>query len=127
MAKSVIRKPWGKEHIHYISDDGKIQFKTLHINNGEMTSLSYHKNREEIVFPLDSNAILNTGEKDIKLKSHFSQKINSGKVHRYKASGGNTVLAELDCGDLEDIIRVEDKYGRVLNGNGVKKEEKKSV
>ena len=53
------------------------------------------------------------------------QKINSGKIHRYKASGGNTVLAELDCGDPLDIIRVEDKYNRELgNGNGVKKTKK---
>ena len=125
MSKSVIKKPWGKVHIHYESPDGKVQFKTLHINNGECTSLAYHKNRDEIIFPLDSNALLNNGEKDIKLKQHFMQKINSGKIHRYKASGGNTVLAELDCGDPLDIIRVEDKYNRELgNGNGVKKTKK---
>ena len=125
MSKSVIKKPWGKEHIWYTSEDGKVQFKTLHINSGEQTSLQYHKNKVEIVFPLDANAILDDGEKQKKLKPHFSQQINSGKVHRYKAAGGSTVLAELNCGDDEDIIRIEDKYGRVTKEIPV--EEKKNV
>ena len=124
MPKSIVKKPWGKEKIWYVSDDEKVQFKTLHINAGEQTSLQYHRNKVEIVFPLDANAILDDGGKQKKLKPHFSQQINSGKVHRYKAVGGPTVLAELNCGDDTDIVRIEDKYGRVLNGNGVKEVKK---
>jgi mannose-6-phosphate isomerase-like protein (cupin superfamily) len=114
------KKPWGKESITHIKDG--IQFKILHINKGEETSLQYHKNKCEAIIPLDNNCTVEYANiidlqnkqlhKKVPLKKGIIYLINSNHIHRFIAENNDTELAELSNGPDGDICRVEDKYHR---------------
>ena len=114
------KKPWGSEKI--IFKKYGIQFKILRINKGEETSLQYHKHKTEAIVPLDNNAFIEYSSivdfenkekpRRVRLIKGVAYIINYMHVHRFVAGEENTQLAELSNGSDEDIIRLDDKYGR---------------
>lgn len=102
---------WGFESVHTINED-KITIKTFLILDGECTSLQFHKNRDEFWYAISPVKIVNNGE--IFLKGRESIYITRLKKHRIIGVGMSLVV-EISYGDFseEDIVRLEDKYGRV--------------
>ena len=111
-----IDKPWGHEIIWAETDSyvGKI----LHIEEGEQLSLQYHELKEETLYCQSGRLELEVAEQvggDLRvviLEPGQVQHIPPRTVHRMRALCTCDVL-EVSTPYLDDVIRLEDRYGRV--------------
>lgn len=103
---------WGFESVHAINRD-ELTIKTLLLLDGEATSLQFHKNRDEFWFAITPVKIVK-GEDEILLEGGKTAGIPREKKHRLVGIDMSWVV-EVSYGDFseEDIVRLEDKYGRV--------------
>ena len=107
-------RPWG---YYQVFDTGKnFQVKKLVINPGQQTSLQFHLNRDEywIVVQGTGRYILDSTIHN--LCPGISAFIPRGSLHRIIGNQEEPlIIIEVWVGDLlseEDIIRIEDDYGR---------------
>jgi mannose-6-phosphate isomerase-like protein (cupin superfamily) len=108
-----VAKPWGYELI--FAKTGKYVGKILHINRGESLSLQYHEMKEETLFVVGGELEL-TVESDgdrrvIPLRAGEAFHIPPRLIHRMKAIE-DTDVAEVSTPELDDVVRLEDRYGR---------------
>jgi mannose-6-phosphate isomerase len=115
-----VEKPWGYEDRWAITDNylGKI----LHINAGHRLSLQYHNVKDETIYVLKGSLLLVIGphyqhtktETGIKvvLNEGDSQHIGSGMIHRYCADKEDVTLIEVSTAEIDDVVRLQDDYGR---------------
>ena len=109
-----VDKPWGHEEIfaeteHYV---GKILF----IREGEALSLQYHEIKEETLRVLDGELELVTGKDADSLETHRLGPgavfhIDPGTLHRM-VGASDCRLLEVSTNHLEDVVRLDDRYGR---------------
>ncbi len=112
-------KPWGHEVI-FAGLDGKYVGKILHITAGHALSLQYHRQKDETMSVLSGAALVEHGPSaDALVSQHLGPgdtiHLPPGAVHRITAITDLT-LAEVSTaqsGWREDVVRLEDKYGRV--------------
>ena len=108
-----VHKPWGHELIwaHAERYVGKI----LHINAGHALSLQYHRRKDETIHLLSGSMRLEydrgKGRREVVLRPGESVRIVPGMVHRMVALEECEVL-EASTPELEDVVRLEDRYGR---------------
>lgn len=106
-----VEKPWGHEIIwaetlNYVG-------KLLHINAGKRLSKQYHMIKEETVYVL--KGVLYNYEDDgtiTKVLPGNSLHINVGQIHRFGANESHVEIIEVSTPYLEDVVRLEDDYGR---------------
>ncbi len=109
-----VPKPWGYELIYAKTKDyvGKI----LHINRGEALSLQYHEVKEETLYVVAGELLLtvewNGDRREMRLRKGEAFHIPPRMIHRMEAIV-DTDLAEVSTPHLEDVVRLEDRYGRV--------------
>jgi mannose-6-phosphate isomerase len=111
-------KPWGHEVI-FAARDGKYVGKILHVVAGHSLSLQYHHEKEETISVLSGAAIVEYGPSaDALTSQHFGPgdtiHLPPGALHRITAITDMT-FAEASTaapGWREDVVRLEDKYGR---------------
>ncbi len=111
-------RPWGQYIV--ISDNEEYKTKELTINSNESISLQYHKHRTEIWYILDgSGEYVNQESSDnivpVKYNTGDVIEIPVGNIHKITADT-LTRIFEIQIGDYfgeDDIIRLEDKYGRI--------------
>ncbi len=110
-----VDKPWGSELIWALSEEycGKI----LTVDEGEALSLQYHEVKDESWYVLEGRATLELGTTDADLES---SELNVGDALRFKPGTRHRVTAierfrilEVSTPQLDDVVRVEDRYGRV--------------
>jgi len=101
-------RPWGRYDIVK-------QRKIIKIKPNQELSLQYHENREEFWVIAEGKGIIIKDKEEIECKKGDKFHFKKGTVHRAKAFEEGLVIKELSKGivDEEDIIRLEDKYGRV--------------
>ena len=110
-----VEKPWGHELIWARTE--KYVGKTLFLKAGESLSLQFHKVKDEAWYVF-------SGRAEIELGSPGQGMLNSeivgagaafhfppGTVHRVTAVEDTTIL-EVSTPELDDIVRLEDRYGR---------------
>ena len=110
-----VDKPWGHELIWALTDDycGKILFITA----GESMSLQFHREKDESWLIHSGRAEVEMAEPGQKLTSSevvgpgAALRITPGTVHRVNALEDTTIL-EVSTPQVEDVVRLEDKYGR---------------
>ena len=108
-----VDKPWGHELIwaHTDSYVGKV----LHIDEGESLSLQYHERKDEafLVHEGTLELVLGAGEEQRveTLTAGQSRHIPPGTVHRFRAVT-DCSLFEVSTPELQDVVRLEDDYGR---------------
>jgi mannose-6-phosphate isomerase-like protein (cupin superfamily) len=110
-----IEKPWGYELIWALSDDycGKILF----VRAGHSLSLQFHREKDESWLVQDGRAKVELGAVgDSVLKEEVvgpgaAFRFRPGTVHRVTALEDTTIL-EASTPQLEDVVRLEDAYGR---------------
>lgn len=106
-----VDKPWGYEIRWAIND--KYLGKTLHINAGERLSLQYHEQKDETIYVLDGTAIVQLDGRTHILSQGESLRIQPGQIHRFCAPKETYVkLIEVSTPEIDDVVRVEDDYGR---------------
>lgn len=115
----MIEKPWGLEEILY--QDHHFVTKRITINYGQRTSLQYHKEKTECLVVESGVLELDLEEGNISTSIMFqTHRLYRGQtvtiapkqVHRLKSYGGPVVLIETSTNHLDDVVRLEDDYGR---------------
>lgn len=111
-------KPWGHELI-FASVDGKYVGKIIHVSAGHALSLQYHERKEETSTVLSGAALIEHGPSaDALTSQHFGPgdtiHLPPGVLHRITAITDLTFVeaSTAQPGWREDVVRLEDKYGR---------------
>tara|TARA_S200000501_G_C20345476_1_gene535257 strand:+ start:235 stop:582 length:348 start_codon:yes stop_codon:yes gene_type:complete len=107
---SIIDKPWGSEEIIYISD--KYCVKKLILHKGEMCSYQYHNIKTETITVLEGIMKLQIENDYIDLNPGNSYTILPKQKHRMIATDNNVIYIESSSPELDDVVRLEDKYSR---------------
>jgi mannose-6-phosphate isomerase len=110
-----VEKPWGWELIWADADAyvGKILF----IRAGHSLSLQFHREKDESWYVQSGRAELELGNvgdavlnKEV-IATGASFRYRPGTVHRVTALEDTTIL-EVSTPHLDDVVRLEDRYGR---------------
>jgi len=109
-----VEKPWGYEVIW--ARTGRYVGKILHINPGHVLSLQYHNHKDESIYVLKGEIILRL-ERSGKLTEQRMRQgdafhIEPKLVHQFEAVA-DTDLLEASTPELDDVVRLKDRYGRV--------------
>jgi mannose-6-phosphate isomerase len=110
-----VEKPWGWELIWAVADDyvGKVLF----VKAGESLSLQFHREKDESWYVQSGRAQLELGDAgQAILNSEVVAegacfRYRPGTVHRITALEDTTIL-EVSTPHLDDVVRLEDRYGR---------------
>jgi mannose-6-phosphate isomerase len=118
-ATTRVEKPWGYEHIYAITPDycGKLLF----VRAGESLSMQLHRRKDETIYVHSGRARFEIGESADQLEAAVvgpedSFRIRPGVVHRVLALD-DTLLLEVSTPHLDDVVRLEDRYGRAGGGS----------
>jgi len=110
--KTIVDKPWGYEIIWAKTDN--YAAKLLHINKSHKLSLQFHKKKEETIYVTKGILHLVYGTELIVMKPGESQHIPANTIHRMIATDEEDVeVMEVSTPFLDDIVRIEDDYGRI--------------
>jgi len=121
-------KPWGEEIWFAYTD--KYAGKILKVKKGHRYSLQYHEKKQEtqyiysgkVKFSYGTDAsnlqveILNTGDKI---------DVHPYTIHRLEAIEDSEIF-EVSTPELDDVVKIDDDYGRSGKGNNEKLDEKLS-
>ena len=110
-----VEKPWGHELIWAKTEDyaGKLLF----VRAGQALSLQFHREKDESWYVLEGRAELQLGAAGEAVLSTevvgpgAAFRFRPGTVHRVRAVEDTTIL-EVSTPQLDDIVRLEDEYGR---------------
>ncbi len=109
-----VEKPWGRfeQYTHNVPSTVKI----ITVVPGGVLSSQYHHKRDELWVTLDAGAKVELGEEVLYPSPGEKLYIPRETVHRLSCVGERAVrILEVSLGhfDEEDIVRLEDLYGRV--------------
>jgi mannose-6-phosphate isomerase len=110
-----VEKPWGYELVWAHTDVyvGKVLF----VRAGESLSLQYHHEKDESWLVQGGRASLELGEVDhdsleaAEIAAGDCFHFPPGTVHRVTALEDTTIV-EVSTTELDDVVRLEDAYGR---------------
>jgi mannose-6-phosphate isomerase len=111
-----VEKPWGYELIWALSEIycGKILF----VRGGQALSLQYHELKDESWYVQEGRAELELaavggGERQLReIVPGDCLRLRPRTLHRVRALE-DTLILEVSTPQLEDVVRLEDDYGRV--------------
>jgi mannose-6-phosphate isomerase-like protein (cupin superfamily) len=109
-----VGKPWGYELRFAITD--RYLGKVIHVHRGEMLSLQYHERKDETL-------LMTQGRMDLQLEGEdgamHTLRLEPGHVVRIAPGRKHRMVAVEDCEffevsspEIDDVVRLEDKYGR---------------
>jgi mannose-6-phosphate isomerase-like protein (cupin superfamily) len=117
----IIEKPWGYEVIWAKDDVAGYVGKELFIGAGKRLSQQYHKfkvetlrvvqGRVKVYFFGDMCNITREPSATHFLISRMSLHIPNGVVHRIEALVDSSII-EVSSREIDDVVRLEDDYGR---------------
>jgi mannose-6-phosphate isomerase len=110
-----VEKPWGWELIWAVADAyvGKVLF----VRAGESLSLQFHREKDESWYIESGRVRLELGDVGQEVldaeivAAGACFRYRPGTVHRVTALEDTTIL-EVSTPHLEDVVRLEDRYGR---------------
>ena len=109
-----VDKPWGYELRWAITD--RYAGKVLHVNKGEALSLQYHERKDEYQYVIRGAVDVELGVEGGELTTRRMKvgdtlHITPGTRHRITAVQ-DTDIVEISTPELDDVVRLEDRYGR---------------
>ena len=109
-----VEKPWGYE-LHWAKTDRYVG-KVLHIKAGHALSLQYHNIKDETIYVHTGKMQFEIGPQGGPLVTRVmgpgdSVHVRPLTVHRMTAIEDCDLL-EVSTPELEDVVRLEDRYGR---------------
>jgi mannose-6-phosphate isomerase-like protein (cupin superfamily) len=108
-----VPKPWGEEII--FAHTRRYAGKVLRVRAGESLSLQYHERKEETLY-LYAGRVKASLESDGRSEDRVLEPgealhLPPGTRHRLEATE-DAVLFEVSTPELDDVVRLEDRYGR---------------
>jgi mannose-6-phosphate isomerase-like protein (cupin superfamily) len=113
MNPETTKKPWGS-FTRYTNNEVST-VKILCVNKGEEFSLQYHSHRDEFWKILKGHPEITINDQKHYPEEGEEFQIKAGIDHRINAPKDDVVVLEISKGEFDenDIVRIEDKYGRV--------------
>ena len=109
-----VHRPWGTYTV--LEEGPRFKIKRIVVKPGASLSLQYHHRRSEHWVVVSGQAKIVNGEREIILEADQSSYIPAGTAHRLANPGKvDCVMIEVQSGDYlgeDDIVRLEDNYGR---------------
>lgn len=107
-------KPWGSEELLVETD--RYAAKILTIMPQHRLSRQYHEKKDETIYVIGGTLCLELGEGDdsnmIFLQVGECYRIPPGTIHRFGSWTGIVKLFEVSTPELDDVVRLQDDYGR---------------
>jgi mannose-6-phosphate isomerase len=90
--------------------------KILHVKAGHALSLQYHRKKDEVIYLVRGAMLFQAGPSADELEDYHMEEgqsfhIRTGTVHRMTAHTDVDIL-EASTNHLDDVVRLEDRYGR---------------
>jgi len=110
-----VDKPWGWELIW--ADTDRYVGKVLFVKAGESLSLQFHRVKDESWYVQSGRAKIELGDageailKEEVVSAPAFFRFRPGTVHRVSAIEDTTII-EVSTPHLDDVVRLEDDYGR---------------
>ncbi|MCE2538926.1 MAG: cupin [Acidobacteria bacterium] len=108
-----VEKPWGYELIW--AKTGRYVGKVIHVRAGHALSLQYHNRKEETLLLWSGRLLFELGSagrtRSWEMQPGDRVHIAPGTVHRMTAIDDSDVF-EVSTPELEDVVRLDDRYGR---------------
>lgn len=116
---SIKNKPWGRE-IWFANLAGYVG-KILEVKKGSRLSLQYHEKKTETQYLAAGKIKLTIGTskddlQDIILNPGDKYDIFPYTIHRIQAIENSSIF-EVSTSELDDVVRLDDDYGRPKQGN----------
>lgn len=108
-APKIVDKPWGRE-IWYAHEE-KYAGKILEVTQGHSLSLQKHERKHETMYLQSGRALYHLNGVDFEMTPGDCLTVRPGDVHRLTALE-DLVMLEVSTPELDDVIRLEDNYGR---------------
>lgn len=111
---SRVEKPWG--HEVWWADTDVYAGKLLHVDAGHRLSLQLHREKDETSYLLSGRLRLTRGPSAEDLHEQeigpgYAWRVEPGTVHSIEAIEDSVVL-EVSTPHLDDVVRLQDRYGR---------------
>jgi mannose-6-phosphate isomerase-like protein (cupin superfamily) len=105
-------RPWGMFERFTLNEPSTV--KIITVNPGEAFSLQSHKHRDEFWHIISGAGIVTLGEKSQQVKAGDNFWSPKGAEHQMEGGTEGVEFLEISFGEFneDDIIRVEDRYGR---------------
>ena len=112
--ETLVEKPWGYEVRWAVTD--RYLGKILHVKKGEALSLQYHERKDECLLVVrgcvDTEIGFEDGDlKTLRMREGDSVHLAPGTRHRLTAVE-DTDIYEVSTPEIDDVVRLEDRYGR---------------
>lgn len=108
-APTVVPKPWGREI--WWAQDARYAGKILEIRRGHILSLQKHEVKKETLYLQSGRVNFHLNGREFSLAVGRSITVHPGDIHRIEALE-DSVLLEVSTPELDDLVRIEDRYGR---------------
>ena len=109
-----VDKPWGYELVYASTD--RYSGKVIFIRAGEQLSLQFHREKDETIYVQSGRVEFEIGDPGKPVDTEVvgpgrAFHLPPGTVHRLRALE-DTVILEASTPQLDDVVRLEDRYGR---------------
>jgi mannose-6-phosphate isomerase-like protein (cupin superfamily) len=109
-----VDKPWGNELIWALTD--RYCGKVITIETGKRLSLQFHERKVESILVLSGRLLLHLEDgsgamEQRELGPGATSHVPAGRRHRFEAIE-RVELVEISTPELDDVVRVEDDFGR---------------
>ncbi len=108
--KTIIEKPWGREEI--LETNPGYTVKRLTMNEGCRCSYQYHERKMETILVLEGELIITSEEGERRYAPGEVITIKPFERHRMSSEKGNALYLECSTSELDDVVRINDDYGR---------------
>lgn len=112
-----VDKPWGYEIRWAVTD--RYLGKVLHVNKGEALSLQYHREKDETLYLLRGVLSFEIGPEGVPDGALEARTLGTGDTVHIPPRTTHRMTAVEDCdlfevstSEIEDVVRLEDRYGR---------------
>jgi quercetin dioxygenase-like cupin family protein len=108
-----VEKPWGYE-LWWARTDRYVG-KVIHVNKGHALSLQYHNRKDETIFVWAGKILFERKEGDTLVARELGPgdavHVTPPTVHRMTAIEDSDIF-EVSTPETDDVVRLEDRYGR---------------
>lgn len=109
-----VEKPWG--HELWFAQTERYAGKLLHVRAGQRLSVQYHERKDETSYVLSGRLRLSRGPSadslvTTDLVAGAVWRSQPREIHTIEALEA-TVVVEVSTPELDDVVRLADKYGR---------------